>query len=260
MTERKGVLADEAFVARVRDVTGLVPRNETLPDDLFLVSYPKSGTTWLQNLLAGAAFGLNLTHVPYTVIADLIPGRSQRFYRRYTTPMIFKTHLLPRPRYRRVIYLLRDGRDVMVSYFHYLQKMGRADDLLSVVQDDAIWPCQWHTHVQCWLMDDHAPEVDLLLVKYEDLQRDALAELKRICAFAGLEREPSWLASVVEQASFEKMRAREERFGMHIKNWSANDRFMRRGQVGSYRDEMPAEVLAAFMAQAEPVLRAVGYG
>ncbi len=73
---------------------------------------------------------------PDSVIQDLVPDvHSQPWYRRYSTPMFFKTHDLTRPEYRPVVYLVRDGRSVMVSYFHHLRALNeRGVDFLRTVQ------------------------------------------------------------------------------------------------------------------------------
>jgi hypothetical protein len=72
-------------------------------------------------MLAGLIFGIDVRFAPDSLVQDLIPDvYYKRFYRRHLTPTFFKTHDLPRPQSRRVIYLVRDGRDAMVSYFHHL--------------------------------------------------------------------------------------------------------------------------------------------
>jgi hypothetical protein len=95
-------------------------------DDIFVAGYPRSGNTWMQYLLAGVIFGTDSRLTPDSLIQDLVPDvHYKRFYRRYRTPTFFKTHDLPQPRYRKVIYLVRDGRDAMVSYFHYLNALSK---------------------------------------------------------------------------------------------------------------------------------------
>src|SRR5215208_2620625 len=99
---------------------GLVPITQVSATDIFIVGYPKSGNTWFQNLVCSVNFGVHPEFTPNTLIQDLVPDvHAKPYYKRYEGPTFFKTHHLPREEYRRGIYLLRDGRDVMVSYFSF---------------------------------------------------------------------------------------------------------------------------------------------
>jgi len=107
---------------RIRLFTETIPISEFSDDDIFVVGYPKSGNTWFQNILASLIYGVNPELTPDSVIQDLIPDVHYKcYYRRYRNSVVFKSHSFPRPDYRKVIYIVRNGRDVMVSYFHYLK-------------------------------------------------------------------------------------------------------------------------------------------
>ena len=232
---------------------------QTEPADVFIVAYPKSGMTWFQNLVAGAIYGFDPEQTPDRLIQDLVPDvHYKSCYKRYRTPMFFKSHHLPRPEYRRVVYLVRDGRDVMVSYGHHLRALGRRDlDFTALVGGAGLFPCKWHEHVEQW--GANLFDAEMLLIRYEDLQNDAARELARFCAFVDEPRDAAALARVAEKCSFAAMRRREERYGWDNTAWPKNKPFVRRGVSGSYRDEMPAEVLAAFLQEAEPTLQNHGY-
>jgi hypothetical protein len=229
------------------------------PGDIFVVGYPKSGNTWMQYLLAGLRFGIDARVAPDSLVQDLVPDMHfKRYYKRYLTPTFFKTHDLPQQQLRRVIYLVRDGRDVMVSYFHHLHALGHPMDYSKMVgSGEGLYPCRWHEHVESWLANPYGAE--MITVKYESLHRDAAAELKKICAFAGLEHEPAMLESIAQKASFEMMRGRENKLGWENALWPKNKAFIRRGKIGSFSDEMPPEALEAFLETSLPALRRLGY-
>jgi hypothetical protein len=101
-----------------------VPMAQRQLNDIYLVGYPKSGITWLQNLICSAVYGTHSFYTPDSVVQQLIPDiYVRKYYRRFRDACLFKSHELPRPEYRRVIYILRDGRDVMISYQHYLSAL-----------------------------------------------------------------------------------------------------------------------------------------
>jgi hypothetical protein len=240
---------------------GYTPMGEFAEDDIFIVGYPKSGNTWFQDLVAAVAYGMLPEYCPPKVVHELIPDvHVKTFYRRYGTPMYFKTHHLPRPEYRRVVYLLRDGRDVMVSYFHhFLATQKNPVGFLQFVQGgEALFPCKWPEHVKAWLTNPFGAE--FILMRYEHLKKDTARELARFCEFANLKREPALIQQIAEATRFEKMRDKEARMGLAgFRPWSENKMFRRRGQVGSYKDEMPPEVLETFEAEARETLQQLGY-
>ncbi|MFQ5632603.1 MAG: sulfotransferase domain-containing protein [bacterium] len=243
---------DHEFNAKLRSVAGLVPNTESVDEDVFIVGHPKSGTTWLQNLVAGE-------FAPNSLVFDLVPGHRQHYYKRYRTPSFFKSHRLPQPEYKRVIYLVRDGRDVMVSYFHHLKAVKKKEiDFLKVVTaEEVIWPYKWHEHVEAWLSNPHGAQ--MIIMKYEDLKSNPVKELRRFCEFVDVQREDSLLESINQKASFEKMRQKEARFGIGNRKWPDDKFFIRRGEVGSYQDEMPSDILEMFLRDAGDTLRKLGY-
>src|SRR6266446_3426253 len=110
--------------------------------DTYLASYPKSGVTWLCLILATLLKELqgDLRRIDFFSVHDYVPdlhANPQRIAQ-ITPPRLIKTHerfedwnkriaikgrggLFPR-----AIYLLRDGRDSMISYYHYMKALGSA--------------------------------------------------------------------------------------------------------------------------------------
>ncbi len=205
---------ESQFEQEVYRRTGLSPIYRTEPEDIFIVGYPKSGNTWMQNLVAGVVYGIDARLTPDSLIQDLVPDvHSQPWYRRHGRPMFFKTHHLPRPEYRRVIYLIRDGRDAMVSYFHFLNAINKCEpDFLKMVSiGEGLFPCCWHEHVNAWMENPHGAK--LITISYESLKTDTVAKLKELCVFAGIERTCDFLQSVALACSFDEMREKEKKNG-----------------------------------------------
>ena len=228
------------------------------PEDIFIVGYPKSGNTWFQDLITGVVYGVHPVMAPPALAQVLVPDvHKEPYYRRFSTPMFFKSHHLPRPEYRRVVYLMRDGRDVMVSFYHYDKAKRGTADLADLVRRGHRIHGKWQEHISAWLANPHGAE--MIVIKYEDLKRDAIRELQRFCSFAGIERENSFLELMVREADFENMQQREVRSGSGHITWPSDKLFRRRGIVGSYKDEMPPTVLQEFMADAGHMLRQFGY-
>jgi hypothetical protein len=257
-SQAKGA-AVHALQPQIEALTGLRAIEHTEPNDVFICGYPKSGNTWFQHMVAAVVYGTDPELVPDTLLNDLVPDvHFKTYYRRFTDPCFFKSHHLPRPVYRRIVYLVRDGRDAMVSYFHHLSATEGAVDFLATVRDArGLFPGKWHDHVERYMANPYGAE--MIVIRYEDLKKDALSQLRLFCEFARIERDEATLARAIEKTSFEAMRRKEARHGWETPGWPKDKPFIRRGKVGSYRDEMPADVLEAFLRDAERTLASQGY-
>lgn len=257
------VYIQEELDVKVRALTHLLPNHQLEPNDVFIVGYMKSGTTWFRNLAASLIYGLDSPHTPFSVVWELIPnhGPTKPYYKRYHTPMYFKVHDFPRPQYKRVVFLVRDGRDVVVSLAHHLQSVYKHEvDLLQLAKGQYArfsGKYAWYDHANAWLANPF--QAELIMIKFEDLKKNPITELRRFCEFIRIERNDAVLATAVEFASFENMREREERLGMDYRTWPKDRHFVRKGQVGSHKNEMPPEILEVFMRKAGGALRQLGY-
>ena len=244
----------------IRSVAGWTPITEFLKEDVFIVGYPKSGNTWFQNLVTGVVYGVNPEFAPDTLVQEIVPDvHYKQYYKRLTTPMFFMSHHLPRPNYKRVVYLLRDGRDVMVSYYHHNRALKGDDfDFYDMVRNgEELFPCKWHKHVEAWIANPY--DTEMIIIRYEELKKDPVGVLRRFCEFIGEDRDEALLHTVALKSSFRKMHEKEDRYGWDNHSWPKDKHFVRRGEVGSYKDEMPEEVLEAFLQESRETLRNLGY-
>lgn len=235
--------------------------------DVFLCTYPKSGTTWLGFLLAQVlkpdeAEPLDLKsfgkYVPDVNLLYTKRGSLAR-YADLADPRFFLCHATHDAKLAKVVYVVRDPRDTMVSYWHYRKFLSPDfnQSLGEYLAGTDHWPCDWDAHVAGWLLPRRHP--GLLLVKYEDLHRDAAAVLRGVLEFAGVEVSADRIAAAVEASGFDRMRAAEDRGGVHGKAGDPNERFVRKGRVGGWRDELGNAELRILERKYGDVMRRIGY-
>jgi len=188
------------------------------PDDTFVVSYPRSGNTWTRFLIANMVFPSE--NVTFTNIERLIPdtsSQSNRALKRTPRPRIIKSHTYFDPRYRRVLYIVRDPRDLVLSYYDFQRKYRQIADsypLADYVDDfvngrliSAGWGT-WGENVASWVYT-RQNRSGFLLLRYEDMKSNTEQELKRIATFLGLETTPERLKQAIEASSPDRMREME---------------------------------------------------
>ena len=184
-------------------------------DETMLVSYPRSGNTWLRFLLAN----LKEPDTNFLNLEDRIPDiyvSRTRAIRSLQTPRIIKSHEPFNLKYVRVIYLVRDPRDVAVSYLRYLMRVGSLasnsslDDFVRTFvdsggMDDTFG--SWGDHVSGWLDRDRDP--NFMLVQYEHLLANTRSTISSIAEFCGIRVEDESVIAAIEASSPETMRRLE---------------------------------------------------
>jgi len=237
-----------------------VPR----PDDVYLASYARSGTTWLQMILYQLTTDGNMDfehitqRVPYFERA-LAQGRDLN---RLPSPRIFKTHLryrgLPKGPYRR-IYIARNGKDVLVSCYYFFRAhspfKGSFDEFFQKFMVGNVPPGSWFRHVAEW--SAHAADPNVLFLRYEDLVNDFERTLGRIAAFLERPISKEKFASIAERSSFQFMKQYEDKFGflqeVMLENGFTRGAFIREGKTGAGKQHLsPAQ--EAFFDQAASVV------
>ena len=91
-------------------------------NDVFLISYPKSGSTWIRFMLGNYFSGNKCDFTNYHL---LVPDLHRNIDCLKTTkqkPRYLKSHQYFSPQFENVVYIVRDGRDVAVSYYYHSKK------------------------------------------------------------------------------------------------------------------------------------------
>jgi hypothetical protein len=181
-------------------------------------------------------------------------------------PRFIKSHAPHRSQYPNVIYMVRDGRDVAVSYYHHKLKMRDIApdtdfaEFLELFNQGGVGPFGiWSDHVQSWLDPD---EDDVLLVRYEDLLDDAMREFRRVLSFTGLPVDDDALGSAVEHSRFENMQRqeREQHDALDVlKDSDGSKRFVRKGEKENWRDIFDEERHNRFFQAHGSAMQRLGY-
>jgi len=227
--------------------------------DTFIVSYPKSGNTWVRFLLASIL--LVDRAATFHDLDDFVPdvhkygARIDMTWRR----RLIKSHYAYCSRYPKFVYICRDGRDVMVSYYHFQVQRGQFggsfSEFIRSRQTKIFGLWKWHEHVSEALREKDRRPDDVLFLRYEDMLADPFAVAPDLAAFCGIEASADRVANAVRNCSFEKLRDIETTYG----GSGDVERFMRKGTSNQWPDYFSQEDLDYFQNQAWETMARVGY-
>jgi hypothetical protein len=162
--------------------------------------------------------------------------------------------LLPGKRRCRFIYVVRDGKDVAVSFYHfYSSHLGFKGDFAKffpMFLKGGVQGGQWFTHVTGWLAHSNADNV--LVIRYEELSADLESCVKKIAQFCGIEIAADRMQQILERSSYAFMKQFEKLFDhkeeviweQGVKDGS----FLRKGKTGEGGIELSEEQQKEFDA------------
>lgn len=246
-----------AWLRRSPPALWLYRRRRRKEGEVYLLSFPKAGRTWLRMLIGKAlADHFGLPQADLIEIHRMAGGRPEipRIRVKHDDDPHLKTpgELVARKsEYRdgKVILLVRNLHDLAVSaYFQATRREGLFHgDVSSFIRCRRGGVASMIRFYNIWAENRSVPR-DFLLVRYEDLKADTEAELARVWRFLGLpDLPPEKLREAVEFCSFENMRRMEtqDQLGsgrLRAGNPADPESFKtRQGKVGGYKDYLSPE-------------------
>lgn len=257
-----------------------VPR----PDDVFVCSPPKCGTTWTQTIIAnlfwpdGDLPGPVMQISPWIEALFLPADAVHAMLRAQDFRRVMKSHTpadgipwFPDAKY---VFVARDGRDAFMSLANHMDRMKFTEMLNQQARSDGIAPMpvpdgDLHGYFARWLQTDGVffetvasywamrSDPRLLLVHFNDLKRDLEGEMRRIARHLKIEiPDRSWPA-LVERCTFESMRENEAMVGdLSFAFEGGTKGFLFKGTNGRWRELLTADELAAYQRRVDAALPA----
>lgn len=197
--------------------------------DVFVCTYSKSGTNWalqIAHQIAHRGAG-DFSHIhavvpwPEAPMPDIIPLRDESIWRAAPTGLrVIKTHLesdyVPYSPAATYIIVARDPKDVFVSSYYFSANllaqgtMVPVDEWLAVFLSDKFQYGSWAEQLAGYWAWRTRPNV--LILNFAEMKADLTSAVKQVAALVGVALTVDELAQVVEQSTFEQMKAIDHKF------------------------------------------------
>ncbi|KAL3193994.1 hypothetical protein MRX96_001910 [Rhipicephalus microplus] len=193
------------------------------PDDIFVVSYPKCGTTWVHHIVYNILMNAQEPKDPLDQVLRMpfleMQGAEAALYA--PKPHVLKTHLpfhmSPYSKEAKYIYITRNPYDCCVSFYYHTKQNppyqfgeGTFDEFLELFLEGRVDFGDYFDNVLSWY--EHRNDPNVLFLTYENLRKDTTTYVLQIAGFISQERgkklkeNPELLQGVLEKASLEYMK------------------------------------------------------
>ena len=228
--------------------------------DVFVASFPKSGTTWLQQVVyllynPEDSQEENMeTKFPY--LEHVYPGFNE-IEKKLGKRRFIKTHLpmelLPTEiNQAKVLFIHRNPKDVIVSYYYfarmlrYVHYVGSLVDFAWLLMHNKLPYTPFFNHLNGYLKASVEKPQTFKVVSYEDMKSEPKKVIEDIASFLDIQVTPEQVEAIAEATSFEAMKANPstnyshwDQYGLRVKN---ECEFMRKGQVGDYKNHLDCQM------------------
>ena len=226
------------------------------PDDVFICTYPKCGTTWVQNivyLMMNRGEPLP-SHRSMTEAIPHLEEVGREVVEMLPEPRCIKTHLpfpmTPFSDNSRYVCVARNPFDCVVSFFHHTRGFEQHYDFADGLFED-YFECflagevdsgDYFEHLLGW--HEQHQRSNVLFLTYEELKKNTASEVTRLGEFLGPPwrdsvRDEELLERVLHHSSFSSMAKDQGRWASERPKDMPN--FIRKGKVGDWTNHFSAE-------------------
>tara|TARA_B110000027_G_C16064189_1_gene275949 strand:+ start:379 stop:1188 length:810 start_codon:yes stop_codon:yes gene_type:complete len=213
--------------------------------DVFITEYPKSGITWISFIVANLISDREISFSNFRSFVYPIYSLDKSYLDSIAGKRYFKSHEPYQPSYPKVLYLLRDPRDVSISYYNWFKKY-RIDFndsfdefLLDFLTGGVSNYGSYKNHVTDWI-ENSKDNKKFMCIRYEDVIRDSYCEVKKIAIFLEISISDEKILDAIKLSSFSNMQKLEHKETNSTFFDKSNNklRFVRKGKVNAWKTEL----------------------
>jgi len=224
--------------------------------DVFIVTYPRSGTTWTEQMVhllvnKGEQGEQRLTDaVPWLETLPHRPNSMIEFLEAMPQRRLFTSHL-PYPLMphidnttAKIVYVARNPKDVAIStYFHNQSKgvyEGSWDEYFQLFLYSDVGFGPYFDHVLPWWQASQKDK-NILFLMYENMKHDHAGNVAKLASFLDIQADSQLIETVVRLSSFQSMTSNETTNFDWIPQKADKPKHFRKGDIGDWRNHFSPE-------------------
>lgn len=214
-----------------------------------LISYQNSGSTWLSSILTNIITKREPKNQQIKRIFNFVGNHRKKGPDNKT---IIKSHEPFRKEYRnkKLLYLVRDPRDVAISKYHKSIKENwyipsKKEFMRKFSEGRIMSEGRWDYHVESYIEAKKNNYAKVFFVRYEDLKNDTKMTVKKICKFFEIEAQDDIIERSIENSSIEKLKKK-------LNN-------ARKGKMEEWKNELSRNEEKLFENKLGKVMKKLGY-
>ncbi|XP_034049769.1 sulfotransferase 2B1-like [Thalassophryne amazonica] len=227
------------------------------PDDVVIATYPKSGTTWMKEIIPLIQSDGDPASVEILPNWDRVPWLEESIactlnLEQRPSPRVFASHfhynMMPSSFFQakpKVVYVMRNPKDVFTSYFHYhrmasfLVRPGPQSEFLHKFLEGKVMFGSWFDHMKSWLSAQDKERI--FYISYEEMILDLKDSIWRIAQFLDKSLDAEVIEKIVTRCEFKNMKQNK------MSNYSlvppelmdqTKSEFLRKGIAGDWKNQL----------------------